>query len=180
MTTHLTLYDAERSLIEAHERLSEALEAETPDNGETQAATSLALAAVEDAMLTAAEKRDAMGVVLRRLESDAAFHAKEAKRMALIAARDEARVERLRTYVLQIMQAHNIEKLKGPSSTFSIQQNPPSVEIGLDAAALPERFQRTIPAQVEADKVAIKAALKADEDVPGCRLKPGGFRLVVR
>lgn len=180
MPTHLTLYDAERVLLEAHERLSDALEAETPDNEETQAATNLALAAVEDAMLTAAEKRDAMGVVLRRLESDAAFHAQEAKRIATIAARDEARVERFHAYILQIMQAHSVEKLKGQSSAFSIQQNPESVEIGLPPESLPERFQRVIPARVEADKVAIKAALKADENVPGCRLKPGAFRLVVR
>lgn len=180
MPTHLTLYESENALLEAHERLSEALEAETPDNGETQAATSVALKAVEDAMLTAAEKRDAMGVVLRRLESDAEFHAQEAKRMATIAARDAARVERLRAYVLQIMQAHSIEKIKGLSTSFTIIQNQPTVEIGLPPEALPAQFQRVIPASVEPDKRAIKDALKAGEDVTGCRLKPGTFRLQVR
>lgn len=178
--THLTLYDSEKSLIAAHERLSEALEAEVPDNAETAAATAAALAEVERAILSAGEKRDACGMVLRRIENAAAFHAAEAKRMKVIAERDERAAERFRAYILQIMQAHNLEKIEGQSSKFSIQQNPASVEVGLGVSGLPERFVRVIPEQREPDKRVIGQALKAGEEVPGCRLKPGGFRLVVR
>lgn len=53
--------------------------------------------------------------------------------------------------------------------TLKIRNNPPSVKVAEDAK-LPEIFLREIPARYEPDKTAIKEALKAGKEIPGCEL----------
>ena len=169
----LPLYEQEARLLAAHEEMSEVME-----RGEEVPASLLAV--VEEYALAVGEKRDACAAVMRRLDSEAEYVGVEIKRLQAIKAQRENAAERLRGYVLSIMQAHNLVKVRGVTTTFTVVQNPESVEIGLYAAALPAEYQRVIPASVEADKRAIKDALKNGEDVPGCRLKPGAYRLQVR
>jgi hypothetical protein len=157
----------------AHEEMSEAME-----RGEDIPASSLAV--IEEYALGVSEKRDSCAAMMRMQESGIEHLSNEITRLSKIKAMREGQLERFREHVLGIMQAHNLTKMSGADSTFTVIQNQPTVEVGLDAAALPEKFQRVVPAKVEADKVAIKAALKADEEVPGCRLKPGTFRLAVK
>lgn len=171
MTT-LPLYELESRLLAAHEEMSEAME-----RGEEVPASTLAV--VEEYALAVGEKRDACAAVIRRLESEAEYVDGEIKRLTLIKARREAAAERLRGYVLSIMRAHNLEKVKGVTTTFTVMQNQPSVEVGLPAEALPAEYQRAIPAKVEPDKLAIKAALNSGTEITGCRLKPGDYRLKV-
>lgn len=172
MTTE-PLYAQEERLLAAHEEMSEALE-----RGEDIPASTLAV--IEEYALAVAEKRDACAAVIRRLDSETEYVDAEIKRLMAIKASRANAAERLRGYVLSIMQAHHIEKVKGVTTSFTIQQNPDSVEVGLDAASLPAEYVRVIPESVEPNKKAIKDALKAGVDVPGCRLKPGAHRLVIR
>jgi hypothetical protein len=170
---NLSLYEQEARLLAAHEEMDEALE-----RGDEIPAS--ALAVVEEYALSVAEKRDACAAVLRRLDGECDYIGAEIKRLYAIKVSREHAVDRLRTYILRIMQEHNVQKVRGVTTTFTVVKNPDSVEVGVEAAALPAEFQRVIPATVEADKKAIGAALKRGEVVPFCRLKPGDHRLQVR
>jgi hypothetical protein len=180
MTTP-TLYESEETLRLAHERLSDLLDAqENAPSAEANAALQVAerslVTEIEAAMLAAAEKRDGCAFVLRRMESDIAMLRNEAKRVQGIADRATAHAERFLGYVLTVMQEHHLDVLEGRYSRFKIVQNPAHVEVGMPDA-LPEQYVRVIPEKREPDKVKIGAALKAGDDVPGCRMAPGGTRL---
>jgi hypothetical protein len=54
---------------------------------------------------------------------------------------------------------------------MKLKKNPPSVVID-DLTQIPTQYQRQ-KIQVDIDKVAIKAAIKAGEEVPGAHLEQG-------
>jgi uncharacterized coiled-coil protein SlyX len=82
----------------------------------------------------------------------------------------EARIEHIKSYVLNVMQHNKIEKIETPYFNLSIVKNPPSVDI-FDSNQVPDHFMRQPePPPPSPDKVAIKESLKLGEDVPGCRL----------
>lgn len=169
----LPLYAQMERLQAAHEEMSEAME-----RGEDVPASSLTV--IAEYTLGVSEKRDSVAAMMRQQRASIDHVKAEIARLKQIEATREAQLERFYGYVLGIMQAHNLTKMSGADSSFAVQQNPPSVEVGLDAAALPTEYVRIVPATIEPDKQAIKTALKAGVEVPGCRLKPGAFRLVVR
>lgn len=78
------------------------------------------------------------------------------------------RVEKACIYALNTLQVKSIMTGWGEIKT---KKNPPSVIID-DVAKLPQKFQRQ-KIQVDIDKVAIKAAIKAGEEVPGAHLEQG-------
>ena len=92
----------------------------------------------------------------------------EAPRLSTRAARADAAAERLRSYILDVMQTSGIRKLEGTTDGFRAQANPPAVLID-DVAALPEDYVRYIQ-RTEPDR-QIARQLKAGGAVPGCRLK---------
>ncbi len=176
-----TLYDTETALRLAFERLSDVLETQenTHDpalNAGLEVAERSLVAEVENALLAAAEKRDALAWFLRRGASDVEALRAEARRVQGIADRLTTHLERLSGYVQRVMEGHNVETLEGVTSRFKLVQNPPHVEVGAPMA-LPESCLRVIPERREPDKVEIGRRLKAGEDVPGARLVPGGMRL---
>jgi len=82
----------------------------------------------------------------------------------------EARIDHIKSYVLNVMQHNNIEKIETPYFNLSISKNPPAVDI-FDSNQVPAHFMRQPePPPPSPDKVAIKESLKLGEDVPGCRL----------
>lgn len=84
------------------------------------------------------------------------------------------RTASLRGYLMFNMKRSGITEIKALDGTFSakIKQNPAAVEI-VDLPSIPADFQRVIPEKREPDKAKIKEALKAGQDVPGCRLTHG-------
>lgn len=92
---------------------------------------------------------------------------------AAMAARRKAiekRADGLRRYTLECMRHAGITKIECPHFAVSIRANPPAVDV-FDVAQVPAAFMRQPePPPAAPDKAAIKEALKAGADVPGCRL----------
>lgn len=80
----------------------------------------------------------------------------------------EARAERLKKYALDCMTLAGVTKIECPEFAMAVRNNPKSVEI-FEKDLIPEEFWQRPPAYP--NKAAIADALKAGQDVPGCRLK---------
>jgi hypothetical protein len=78
------------------------------------------------------------------------------------------RVERAYVFALNYM---NIKSILTGWGEMKVKKNPPSVVID-DLTQIPTQYQRQ-KIQVDIDKVAIKAAIKAGEEVPGAHLEQG-------
>jgi hypothetical protein len=91
----------------------------------------------------------------------------------------EARIDRLKTYTLNAMIDHKIDKITSPYFVLSIAKNPPSVDI-YDPEQIPALFIRQPkPAPPEIDKKAILEMLKDGWKIRGCRLNQG-LRLQIK
>jgi len=79
------------------------------------------------------------------------------------AKRLEARADRNTEFLDYLMRTiGNQTKIERPTATVFYQTNPPKLEI---EGEVPETFLTKVP-----DKPAITRALKAGDDIPGCRL----------
>ena len=123
------------------------------------------------------DKVSAIGLVLNRMEREAAGLYAEAELIAA-AARVETEQKRLRMYVQRAMELSGTSQLKSPLATFSIADGAESVEI-VNADMIPYTYRREL-GPPPPDKRAIKDALKAGKSVPGARLTKGEASLRVR
>lgn len=114
------------------------------------------------------EKAKNVAAFARNLEATAAQIRDAEKQMAERRQFIERRAARMRDYLLTNMQKSGISKIESPWFAISIRNNPEAVTID-DEAALPAEFVRVKEVR-SADRNAIKDALKAGQDVPGCRL----------
>jgi hypothetical protein len=112
----------------------------------------------------------ATNIVAVAMELDASAAAiKEAEqRMAARRKAIEHRAERLRAFVRDAMSLASIKEIRCPYFVARLAENPPSVVVDRDDQ-VPAEFLRT-KTTTEPDRVAIKAALQAGQDVPGARL----------
>jgi hypothetical protein len=110
------------------------------------------------------------GFVIRNMQATAAAikeaEAKMAARRKAMENRAVYMMERLKTG----MEIAGVSKLDCPHFAISIQNNPPSVEI-FEPRLIPAEFmkQPELPPAVP-DKIAIKDAINAGQDVPGAML----------
>jgi hypothetical protein len=105
----------------------------------------------------------------------------EIARLTSLKARRAAVAAGVRKYLLDNMQRTGITKIECPLFAISIQNNPVAVEV-FDQLSLPASYIRTPepkPPLPAPDKAAIKAALQAGTDVPGCKLTQSQ-RLVIK
>lgn len=116
------------------------------------------------------DKVENIGKVIKTVEAETAGLKAEEARLADRRKSLEANVKRLKEYAYQSMLDTGNKKIKGQLFTFSIQKNPPSLEV-LDDAIIPKSFY-TIPQPV-LDKTAIKEELKLGHEIPGVQLKQG-------
>lgn len=122
------------------------------------------------------------GFVIRNLESTAASIKEAEKQMAdrrkSIEKRAAALIERLKTG----LEIAGVQKLECPHFAITIKKNPPSVDVW-DEKQIPAAYMRTPepppPPVAVPDKVAIKAAIAAGQDVPGAQMAQG-TRLEIR
>jgi len=157
--TKSPLYALVDSYIAAFSRI----DAET---GEVDAETHAVLTALSPDI---AERVEACAAVIARYEAEAeandalakAYHAKS------VARGREA--ERVRRYLLEQMQRASIDKIKGATSTVWLARDS-HVDVMCAPETLPERFQRVVPAGIEAAKKALADALKAGETIDGVAL----------
>lgn len=76
----------------------------------------------------------------------------------------------LRTSLCVAMELAELPKMETPVGTVSLKRVPPDLEI-VDESAIPARFFK--PQEPKLDRMGLKAALKANEVIPGARLDNG-------
>jgi hypothetical protein len=124
-------------------------------------------------------KAQSVACFIRNLEATAAS-IKEAE--AAMAARRKAmenRAARVKDYLHASMLVAGVEKIECPLFKVSVRNNPAAVEV-FQPELIPASFMRQPePPPAAPDKKAIAEAMKAGQDVPGCRLTHG-TRLEIR
>jgi len=114
------------------------------------------------------EKVDRVNSVLTALDFVALNARTEIDRLRQRQQAAERAADRLKGYILRVILQHDGRPLKGRNVTFSARES--EAVIVSDPSAVPEAYRRTT-ITVEAQKEAIKRALKAGEDVPGASLE---------
>lgn len=114
-------------------------------------------------------ERQATGQALKALEADYAARRK----------RYEEAVKTARGALASFMDVLGVKKIERPEATISLSARGPQViyPADLDPESLPEQYRKWT---CEADKVAIKEAMLAGEEIDGLSLSNGETSLVVR
>jgi hypothetical protein len=118
-------------------------------------------------------KAQSVACFIRNLEATA-FAIKQAElNMAARRKALENRADRVKDYLHASMKVAGVEKIECPLFRLSVKNNPASVEV-YEPGLIPPQFMRQAEAPPPApDKSAIKEAMKAGQEVPGCRLTSG-------
>ena len=133
------------------------------------------MTALDEVQGELSEKADNIVKYIRNLSAEAeALKAEEAalykKRKAV-----ENKAERLKAYLAAQMTLCGLKELKAGLFKLRFQPTQPAISI-VDESVVPEKFHRV---KVEIDKLAIRDALKAGEEVPGIEVQRGET-LVIR
>ena len=175
-----TLYTVEEDLL----ALLDCLETVQPDQ-ERQYILDLA-----KAMAQARSKRDSVAQYMAHCEDQIEFAKAEIERLRARRASFEASLDRLKRYMVTIMESLQTRTMEGNAVTFSLRKCPPSVEV-LDDVAVPPAYKTaslevpgTLAEQIldslpmdapvsldwKVDKRAIKDALVGGLAIPGAAL----------
>jgi hypothetical protein len=118
------------------------------------------------------EKAQGIAVITSQLNADADYIDQEIKRLQARKKSIDGNVERIKAYLQSQLEAMGKEKIKTPTHTISIRQNPPSLVID-DEKLIPAKYLTVIPRSFKPNNADIKEALKAGKKVKGCRLASG-------
>lgn len=118
-------------------------------------------------------KAVSVAMVMRNFESLAAQIKDAEAQMYARRKLVEAKVERLKHYLLTNMQACGIKRIESPQFCITVRSNQPHVD-PFDPQQVPQEFWRVPPPPPAVlDKVAIATSFKSGKDVPGCRMVSG-------
>lgn len=121
------------------------------------------------------DKAENIGKLIRCLEADCKAIKEEEQRLADRRKTLENKISGTKEYLFNQMEVSGIDKIKRPTLTVSIQNNPPSVEIA-DESLIPTDYMVPQPSKI--DKKAILTALKYGLIIEGCSIKQGkGLRI---
>ncbi|KQB92140.1 hypothetical protein GEPA3_2920 [Geobacillus sp. PA-3] len=112
-------------------------------------------------------KAENIAKLIRNLEADAKAIREEEKRLNEKRTAIENKVKRLKSYLVEQLEHAGIQKIKRPTITVYIQDNPPSVNV-VDMSVIPAEFLKQ---KVEVDKKSILERIKSGEQIPGVELK---------
>ena len=116
---------------------------------------------------------------IRNLEASAAAIKEAEAHMAARRKALENRAARTKDYLLASMMVAGVQKVECPHFRLTVRDNPGAVEV-YQPELIPASFMRQPePPPPAPDKAAIKEAMKAGQEVPGCRLVQGK-RLEIR
>lgn len=124
----------------------------------------------ESGELTA--KIENYGIVIRNMEAFTEVMKAEEKRMSDRRKAQEAKIERIKHWLLTNMQACEITKIECPAFTIALRNNPPKVIVDDENAIPAGYFVIPDPLPPQLDKKALATALKAG-DIPGAHLEQG-------
>jgi hypothetical protein len=109
----------------------------------------------------------------RNLEASAAAIKEAEAQMAARRKAIENRAARIKDYLLANMMVAGVQKIECPHFKLAVRENPAAVEV-YEPGLIPAQFMRQPdPPPPSPDKTAIKEALKAGAEVPGCKLTKG-------
>lgn len=114
------------------------------------------------------KKAENIAKLVRNFEADCKVIKEEEDRLSSKRKTLENQIGYLKTYLQQQLEAVELEKVKTPLFSISIQTNPPGVHV-TDENAIPGQFW--IQSQPKLDKKGILESLKAGEQVSGCEIK---------
>jgi hypothetical protein len=118
-------------------------------------------------------KATSVAAFVRNMETHAELIEGAAKQLQERAARARRKADSVKAYLLFQMQAVGMSKIEAPEFTIALRNNPEAVRIADDAELPPEYLVQPPAPPPRPDKTAIKAALKAGCEVPGCWLEAG-------
>ena len=127
------------------------------------------MTALDEVQGELSEKADNIVRYMRNLNAEA--EALKAEETALYKKRKavENKAERLKAYLAAQMTLCGLKELKAGLFKLRFQPTAPAISI-VDESAVPEKFHRV---KIEIDKLAIREALKAGEEVPGIEVQRG-------
>lgn len=108
------------------------------------------------------------GLVIKQLNADAEMLNNEIKRLQERKKSVERGVDDLKAMLFDVMQKHDMNKVKDPLATVWIQNNPPSVNV-LNEEVIPSAYW--IPQPDKLDKSGISKRLKEGEVIEGVELQ---------
>jgi hypothetical protein len=165
-----------RALVDGVEAIADTIEGlddDTLTEDAKRELTALLIAAIAGTK----KKVDACSATLALFESLEAAAKVECTRLEKRSAYYRRQRDSLERYVLATMEASNLERMDGDTSSLQARRNPPAVVID-DLAAVPREYIRVPPPPAPApDKTMIKRAILAGGKIAGCRLD-SGTRLV--
>jgi len=136
------------------------------------------LLAIESLAGDFAVKAANIGCMVRELDAEAKAIKETIENLKARAKSIDRKAERLRGYLEDQMQVSGFTTISDARIKISVKKNPPSVYVeSIDD--IPLDYLRVVPAITEPDKSAIKAAIKAGVDIPGCSLVQS-TRLVIQ
>jgi hypothetical protein len=115
-----------------------------------------------------ARKADQAARVLDKLEAQSAKFAARIRRLQKRKTALDARYTKVEDRVIAELQGAGYDRFHGLRSEFQLRNAPLALQVE-DESAIPPHFVRE-KIVTSVDKVAIKAAMQAGEDVPGCSL----------
>jgi predicted nuclease with TOPRIM domain len=105
--------------------------------------------------------------VIKSIEADVLAIKEEEKRLKERRQSLETKIDNIKDYLKEQLEKTGIDKVKRPTITVSIQNNPPKAEI-VDEKTIPLTYK--IPQPAKLNKKAILEAMKNGEKVPGAVL----------
>ena len=114
------------------------------------------------------KKLESVALYIKSLEAEAEAMKAESKKLADRREAKERKAERLRSYITNSMQALGDTKLETAKVALSFRKSE-SVDV-YDPVLLPAEYTKT-KTTVTPDKTAIKAAIKAGQEVAGATLE---------
>ena len=114
------------------------------------------------------EKAEQIAYVIKNKESDIKAIKEEEKRLKEKRKSVEKSAERLKAYVLENLLMLDKKKIKTSVGDIAIRKSQ-AVEVSTDVNVLDDRFKR-VKTTVEADKTALKEAIKNGEVVDGVEI----------
>jgi hypothetical protein len=152
-------------------QLAQLLEADDDDDTRSQALAELEATLLAEAhnKTALAAKADATCWVIEHLRGQAAYRQQQAKRLNALATGDAHRAAALEDSLVLVLTRlqPNATRFSFPNHELSSRKTQ-AVEIA-DEAALPPEWL-TVKTTTQPDKTAIKAAIKAGQQIPGAQL----------
>ena len=154
----LTIYQIEQSYNQLAEELIE-------NGGELTPSLEEALAITEEQLQN---KSVAYSFVIKQMDADVDIIDAEIKRLQGLKKQREKASDYLKERIKHAMDTFQIEEIKTPLVKINFRKSE-SVEVD-DVNALPAAF-KVVKVTEQADKAAIKAAIKDGVEVTGCRIE---------